>query len=98
MTNRHLELVLIGHDHGFTSLAFSADGKTLVSGSYENHIVWDVETGKVRWILRAKDFINHLAVTPDGAAVTSDGHVKFFAANINGGGFGIEHRQGFHRR
>src|SRR5206468_12965497 len=32
----------------------------------------------------------------DFRRVAGNGDVEFFAANINGGGFGIEHRQGFH--
>ena len=69
------QLRLVGHDHFVTSLAFSADGSTLVSGSYDKTaIVWDVKTGRMRRILSLRNGINDLALTPDGKTViTGDG-------------------------
>jgi predicted NACHT family NTPase len=40
---------LEGHTKGVTSLAFSPDGKTLASGSYDHSVrIWDLATGKER--------------------------------------------------
>ena len=37
---------LTGHSHGVTSVAISADGKRVVSGSPDGTVkIWDVETG-----------------------------------------------------
>jgi WD40 repeat protein len=77
MTAPSPELIIIGHSGAITSLAFSSDGKTLVSGSYDQtSIVWDVATGKMRRLLRLHDGINSLALTPDGnTVITDDGQV-----------------------
>ena len=41
------ECTLTGHSHYVTSVAYSPDGKHLVSGSYDNTVkVWDAQTGK----------------------------------------------------
>jgi WD40 repeat protein len=77
MTNTTPELVLVGRGSPVTALAFSTDGKTLVTGSYDQTaIVWDVETGQMRRLLRLRGFVSGLILTPDGTRlVTDDGHV-----------------------
>ena len=48
--NPYHRLLLNGHDHAVRALA--ARGRTLVSGSYDCTVrVWDVITGKVKWVL-----------------------------------------------
>ena len=40
------ECTLTGHSHYVTSVAYSPDGKHVVSGSYDNTVkVWDSQTG-----------------------------------------------------
>ena len=46
------ELLIVGHSNSITKLAFSTDGNTLVSASYDKTIiVWDVPSGKMRQVL-----------------------------------------------
>jgi WD40 repeat protein len=69
------------------SLAYSPDGKFLVSGSFQEVAVWDAQTGVLRQ--RLTGFAHNvvaLAFAPDGkmlatggGAPTEDGEVKFFA-------------------
>ena len=68
-----LQALLKGHENVITSLAFSPDGETLISGSQDNNaIIWDVRQAKL--LRRLKGHANHIYVvgfTPDGArAVT----------------------------
>jgi len=77
MEQENPEIVLIGHGNAITSLAFSRDGKTLVSASYDHTaIVWDVETGTMRRLLELRELANGIAITPDDSIViTDDGQV-----------------------
>jgi tricorn protease-like protein len=68
------------------SLAYSPDGKFLVSGSFQEVAVWDAQTGVLRQ--RLTGFAHNvvaLAFAPDGkllaaggGAPTEDGEIKFF--------------------
>ncbi|GAC1450406.1 MAG: hypothetical protein NVSMB9_34830 [Isosphaeraceae bacterium] len=62
----------------FTSLAFSADGRTIATGTRSsptpNHrvVFWDVETGRMRSSLRGhSDAIMAVAFSPDGKTLAS---------------------------
>jgi WD40 repeat protein len=64
---------LEGHDNWVTSVSFSPDGKTLVSGSYDNTIkLWNVETGKEIRTLKGHDnSVNSVNFSPDGKTLVS---------------------------
>ncbi len=59
---------LNGHTDLVWSLAFSPDGKTLASGSWDNTIkLWDVASGKERSTLKGHtDEVWCVAYSPDG--------------------------------
>ena len=60
--------LLTGHTDVTTSIAFSPDGKTLVSSSYDETVrLWDVSTGTLKSTLTGHTRrINDLAFSPDG--------------------------------
>ena len=76
MASRPQERVLRGHSYMVASLAFSADGLTLASGSCAGTIrVWDVASGAQRGPLVVRtdwvDHISRLAFSPDGTSLVS---------------------------
>lgn len=64
---------LMGHSHIVCSLAISADGKILVSGSWDQTIkVWQLETGKLLHTLKGhQDRVYAIALSPDGQIIAS---------------------------
>jgi WD40 repeat protein len=68
-----LRMTLDGHHAPVTSLAYSRDGKTLASGSYDNTIkLWDVKTGKERATLKGHtNAVLSVAYSPDGKTLAS---------------------------
>jgi WD40 repeat protein len=69
--SRQAKAVLSGHANAITSLAFSPDGRSLASSSYDREVrLWDLETGQARLTLRAGSLdwtvIHSLAFSPDG--------------------------------
>ncbi|MEM7553917.1 MAG: WD40 repeat domain-containing protein [Cyanobacteria bacterium P01_A01_bin.84] len=66
---------LRGHIWSIASLAFTSDGKTLVSGSFDHTIkVWNLKTGKmVRTLDFHKDGVNSVVLTPDAKLLVSAG-------------------------
>jgi serine/threonine protein kinase len=64
---------LVGHVYGISSLLVSADGKRLISGSYDATIkVWDLETGKDTLTLRGHTKgVATLALGKDGKRLIS---------------------------
>ncbi len=76
---------LTGHAEAVRSVAFSADGKTLASGSFDKTVkLWDVATGQEQATFRGygeahvaaadvRPGINSLAFTPDGKILATSG-------------------------
>lgn len=73
-----IERVLTGHENGIVSLAFSTDGRRLISGSGDqNARIWNVSTGQTEQVLRGHTQpIFDVAFSPDGrrCVTASDDH------------------------
>ncbi len=63
----------VGHSADVTSVAFSPDGKTLASGSFDNTIkLWDASTGELKQTLEGlKNGVYAVAFSPDGMTLAS---------------------------
>ncbi|MEH1885909.1 WD40 repeat domain-containing protein, partial [Nostoc sp.] len=64
---------LKGHDSSVFSVSFSADGKTLASGSYDKTIkLWNLETGKEIRTLKGHDSsVFSVSFSADGKTLAS---------------------------
>ena len=64
---------LSGHTHDVSSVAFSADERTLASGSHDHTVkLWYVETQKLRATLKGHtDFVSTVAFSPHGRMLAS---------------------------
>ena len=64
---------LVGHSCMVLSVAFSPDGKTVVSGSRDNNIkLWSVETGQeIKTLVGHSNYVTSVAFSPDGKTVVS---------------------------
>ncbi len=64
---------LVGHTAGVNAVAFSPDGKTVATGSWDETIrLWDVATGgEIRQLLGHLRSVHAVAFSPDGTALAS---------------------------
>ena len=75
------------HTESVTALAFSLDGKLLISGSEDHTInVWELSTGKLLTTLEGHtDAVNTLTISPEGETLisgSSDTDIRVWAKNI----------------
>ncbi|UCE47376.1 MAG: protein kinase, partial [Phycisphaerales bacterium] len=66
-------MILRGHKKLAKSVAFSPDGKRIISGNWDSTInVWDAETGdELRTLLGHKKCVESVAFSPDGRRIVS---------------------------
>ncbi len=75
----HLSLkIFSGHTGGVNSVAFSPDGKRIVTGSMDKTAkVWNVQTGEALLTLKGHtDYISAVAFSPDGTKIVTGSHDK----------------------
>lgn len=67
-----------GHDSWVRGLAFSNDGKTLITGGYDGRLIWwpaDSESPKpIRTVEAHNGWVRYLCVSPDGKTLASSGN------------------------
>lgn len=69
-----LQHTLIGHTVSVHSVAFSPDGKTLASASWDRSIIiWDIETGAKKLVLKHGYHPHRVLFSPDGHFLYSSG-------------------------
>jgi WD40 repeat protein len=78
---------LKGHTDRITSVAFSPDGKRLLTGSYDQTAkVWDAETGQeIRSLTGHTAYLSSVAFSPDGRCIVTgswDGTAKVWDTNM----------------
>jgi WD40 repeat protein len=67
-------LKLAGHTGGVTALAFSPDGKLLISGGLDKAVMaWDVPTGKLLWQQTADGAVKDLDIAAGTVTVSTAG-------------------------
>src|SRR5262245_13145665 len=63
---------LKGHSGEVWPVAYSPDGRTLASGSWDKTIkLWEMATGKERAMLKGKAFFFTVAYSPDGRTLAT---------------------------
>ena len=63
-----------GHNGGVTGVAFSPDGKRVVSGSQDNTLkIWDAATGKLLYRIKHESKVNHCLFGNNNLLITVGG-------------------------
>ncbi|ETO32495.1 NACHT and WD40 domain protein, partial [Reticulomyxa filosa] len=81
-----LLMVLQGHDSTVNSVRFSADGRKIVSASFDYTVrIWDISSGKQIQIFRGHtDRVHAARFSPDGHTIVScsdDGTIRLWKTN-----------------
>lgn len=75
---------VLNHGAEVYDIGFSPDGKTLVSGGFDNRVIfWDTKSGKLRRAVTLPDWVNVVLVTKTGQVVVgcADGIVRVLDLN-----------------
>jgi WD40 repeat protein len=78
LENACLAYTLTGHSHYVSSLAFTPDGLTLVSGSWDKTVkLWQMNTGQeIQTLTGHSEDLRCVVVSPDGQTIASCGEDK----------------------
>jgi WD40 repeat protein len=73
MTRVRVPITLQGHESDVYSVAFSPDGKLIVSGSWDNTVrLWDIQGKRVGQPFQGhEDYVYSVAFSPDGKLIVS---------------------------
>ena len=67
-----VRLRLTGHTDGISSLAFSADGTMIISGSYDGTVrLWQTDSGRELASLKGQQPIHSVAIAPDQQVIAA---------------------------
>jgi WD40 repeat protein len=70
----HCDRTLSDHQNIVMGIAFSPDGQTFATGSYDTTIrLWDVDSWQCRAIFQTHSIVHSVAFSPDGQTLASGG-------------------------